>query len=41
MMIAGRGPEQAFVVAPVDLKVGSVIYLEKGELEDNDLADDE
>lgn len=40
MMIAGR-PEQPFTVTPVDLKVGSVIYLEKGELEENDLTDEE
>lgn len=39
MMIAGR-PEQPFTVTPVDLKVGSVIYLEKGELEENDLTDE-
>src|SRR5215203_2492110 len=32
IMIAGRGPEQPFTATPVDLKVGSVIYLEKGEL---------
>lgn len=41
MMIADGGPERPFVVKPVDLKVGSVIYLEKGELEENDLADEE
>lgn len=41
LMIAGCGSEQPFAVTPVDLKVGSVIYLEKGELSDNDLADGE
>jgi hypothetical protein len=41
MMIVGRGPEQPFAVTPVDLKVGSVIYLEKGELAKNGLADEE
>jgi hypothetical protein len=39
MMVAGRGPEQPFTVTPVDLKVGSVIYLEEGELEKNRLKD--
>ena len=38
MMVAGR-PEQSFKVTPVDLKVASVIYLEKGELEENVLKD--
>ena len=41
MMIAGRGPEQPFTATPVDLKVGSVIYLEKGELAENELMDEE
>lgn len=41
MMISERGPEQPFAVTPVDLKVDSVIYLEKGELEENDLTDEE
>jgi len=40
MMIAGR-PEQPFTATPVDLKVGSVIYLEKGELAENELTDEE
>ncbi|MEA2564597.1 MAG: hypothetical protein QOH06_6101 [Acidobacteriota bacterium] len=40
MMIAGL-PEQPFTVKPVDLKVGSVIYLEKGELAKSTLADEE
>ncbi|HEX5716957.1 MAG TPA: hypothetical protein VF179_12410 [Thermoanaerobaculia bacterium] len=39
VMIVESGPEQPFTVTPVDLKVGSVIYLEKGELEKNVLAD--
>jgi hypothetical protein len=39
VMIAERGPEQPFAVTPVDLKVGSVIYLEKGELAENHLKD--
>jgi hypothetical protein len=38
MMIAGR-PEQPFTVTPVDLKIGSVIYMEEGELARNDLLD--
>lgn len=41
LMIVDGGPEQPFTVKPVDLKVGSVIYLEKGELADNDLADED
>ena len=40
MLIVDRGPEQPLAVMTVDLKVGSVIYLEKGELEENDLADE-
>ena len=40
LMLAGRGPEQPFLVKPVDLKVGSVIYLEKGELEKSSLKDE-
>lgn len=41
VMIVESGPEQPFTVKPVDLKVGSVIYLEKGELAKNGLADEE
>jgi hypothetical protein len=41
VMIVESGPEQPFMVKPVDLKVGSVIYLEKGELAKNGLADEE
>ena len=40
LLIADRGPEQAALVVPVDLKVASEIYLEKGELTDNDLPDE-
>jgi len=32
MMIVDQGPEQPVLIEPIDLKVGSVIYLEKGEL---------
>ncbi|HYH46886.1 MAG TPA: hypothetical protein VEG34_14480 [Thermoanaerobaculia bacterium] len=39
VMIVESGPEQPFTVTPIDLKVGSVIYLEKGELEKNELKD--
>ncbi|MFL6203184.1 MAG: hypothetical protein ACJ76J_28790 [Thermoanaerobaculia bacterium] len=39
MMIVEHGPEQPAAVTPIDLKVGSVIYLEEGELEENDLTD--
>jgi hypothetical protein len=39
LMIVSRGEEEAFRVKPVDLKVGSVIYLEKGELAESDLVD--
>lgn len=39
LMIVSRGEEEALRVKPVDLKVGSVIYLEKGELAESDLVD--
>ncbi len=39
VMIVESGPEQPFTVTPVDLKVGSVIYLEEGELAKNALKD--
>jgi hypothetical protein len=40
LLIADRGPEQAALVMPIDLKVLSEIYLEKGELADDDLPDE-
>lgn len=40
LLIADRGPEQAALVVPVDLKVASEIYLEKGELADDDLPEE-
>ncbi|HEV8582766.1 MAG TPA: hypothetical protein VGX68_27180 [Thermoanaerobaculia bacterium] len=39
MLIVDQGPEQPVLMKPVDLKVGSVIYLEKGELKDIDLKE--
>jgi hypothetical protein len=36
-MIVDQGPDQPVLLRPVDLKVASVIYLEKGELESSDL----
>ena len=39
MMVVDQGPEQPARLQPIDLKVVSEIYLEKGELEDNDLED--
>jgi hypothetical protein len=36
-MIVDQNPEQPVLIKPVDLKIGSVIYLEKGELEENAL----
>jgi hypothetical protein len=40
LLVADRGPEQAALVTPVELKVDREIYLEKGELEDDDLPDE-
>jgi len=39
MVIVDQGPEQPARVKPIDLKVAAEIYLEKGELKDNDLVD--
>jgi hypothetical protein len=38
-LVIDQGPEQPARLEPVDLKVGSVIYLEKGELKTNDLEE--
>jgi hypothetical protein len=38
-LIVDQGPEQPALLKPVDLKVGAVIYLEKGELKSNDLEE--
>ena len=40
MLIVDQGPEQPVRIQPIDLKVASEIYLEKGELESNDLEDE-
>ena len=37
MMIVDQGPEQPTLLQPIDLKVASVIYLEKGELTSSEL----
>lgn len=40
MVVVDRGAEQPFLLEPVELKVASEIYLEKGELEDDDLEEE-
>jgi hypothetical protein len=41
LMVVDRGPEQSSLIQPVELKVGSVIYLEEGELELSELKNEE
>jgi hypothetical protein len=39
-LLLAQGPEQPVLMKPIDLKVGSVIYLEKGELAESDLEEE-